>query len=196
MTVSVLDSLPLHDTVACAKRLLGMDIVRKTPLGVMRARIVETEAYHQDGDEASHSFRGQTNRNAVMFGPPGFLYVYLIYGMHFCMNVVTEAEGIGAAVLIRALEPLEGLDLMRANRPKAKRAIDLTNGPAKACQALDVDLSLNGTSLKEPMIHLGPGISDLPLVSSRRIGITKSVELPWRFYVPDHPFVSKEPKSS
>ncbi|MDT8324338.1 MAG: DNA-3-methyladenine glycosylase, partial [Bacteroidota bacterium] len=117
-------------TLSVARDLLGKVFVRRDGKRLLSGRIVEVEAYHQDGDEAAHSFGGERGRNRVMFRDGGVLYVYFTYGMHFCMNVVTEREGTGAAVLIRALEPLDGVALMRANRGAGKSDFELTNAPA------------------------------------------------------------------
>jgi len=180
-------------TLAVARRLLGMHLVRAVPGATLRARIVEVEAYHQDGDEAAHSFPGKTARNAIMFGPPGFLYVYFIYGMHYCMNAVTEPAGIGAAVLIRGLEPLQGIERMRAHRGAHIAERDLTNGPAKACASLAVGPEANGLALTGPAIRLEPGEAppDRLIACSPRIGISKSKDLPWRFFIKNNPYVSK-----
>ena len=180
-------------TVELARALLGCRMVRMLDGRRLEGRIVETEAYHQNGDEAAHSFRGQTPRNRVMFGPPGNLYVYFIYGMHFCMNVVSEREGEGAAVLIRALEPLAGIEVMQSLRgPKIKGA-ELTNGPAKACRAFGLEREHDGLGLKGPELWLEP--DDDPhnrvILCGPRIGISKSVDLPWRFFLKDNPYVSK-----
>ena len=179
------------DVVAAAKRLLGCVIVRQTNGTQMVGKIVETEAYHQT-DAASHSYKGKTPRTDVMFGPPGHLYVYFTYGMHYCMNVVTGPEGEGSAVLIRAIEPLEGVAHMRHNRHNRPDA-ELTNGPAKLCQALAIDKTWNGHDLQEAPLQLcvRPPIADEAIVRSRRIGISQAVEKPWRFYIADNPFVSK-----
>ncbi len=184
-------------TLSLAQELLGMTLLRSLPGGhQISARIVEVEAYHQDGDAAAHSFSGKSKRNQVMFGPPGMLYVYFIYGMHYCMNVVTEMEGVGAAVLIRALEPLAGLEQMQLLRGPKVKLHQLTSGPAKSCLALGIDLSHNGLDLRGPVLSLQPGKpkSSEQLVSSQRIGISKSVDLPWRFFLEPNPFVSKSPK--
>lgn len=174
-----------------APALLGRVLARRLDGDLVRARIVEVEAYHQHGDAAAHSFGGPTRRNAVMFGPAGRLYVYLIYGMHHCMNIVAEDEGVGAAVLLRALEPLEGLGSLRARRAVA-RDRDLANGPGKLCAALGVDLNHNGLDLQGDELWLEHGdMLSAPIVRSKRIGITKSVDLPWRFHLAGHPCVSR-----
>lgn len=174
-----------QETVALAKALLGQKLVRIYEGKRLVGRIVEVEAYHQDGDEAAHSFRGKTPRNQVMFGPPGYLYVYFIYGMHYCMNVVSEEEGVGAAVLIRGLEPLEGIETMQALRgPKIKRR-DLTTGPARACKAMAINRHYDGTDLLGDTIWLEEGDSPLEaeITCGPRIGISKSKDLPWRWVV-------------
>jgi len=187
-----LTRLPVLDA---ARWLLGKTLVRHVDGQRLAGRIVETEAYHQEGDEACHAFRGRTQRNAVMFGPPGRLYVYFIYGMHHCMNVVVEPEGVGAAVLIRALEPLEGLEAMRRRRGPRIAPRDTANGPAKACQALGVDRALDGADLLAgPEIRLedGPAPKEREIVAATRIGIAKSAHLPWRFYWKNNPHISKK----
>ena len=153
-------------------------------VGPCSGRIVEVEAYLRD-DPASHSFRGETGRNRVMFGPPGHLYVYLIYGMHHCANVVTGRAGDGQAVLLRALEPLDGIELMRERRHARAK---LTAGPGTLCQALGIDRSFDGADL---CAAGGPiGIWDdgtAPPLAPRvgpRVGITKGTEVPWRYRVP------------
>lgn len=167
--------------------------MRQLGEGMVRCRIVEVEAYHQDGDAAAHSFRGKTPRNAVMFGPAGYLYVYFIYGMHYCMNVVTEREGTGAAVLLRALQPLEGEHFLQTPARKPKKYLP-TNGPAKLCRALSIDRKADGWSLQGDQLWLEAGqppqVSEI--VETTRIGITKSIELPWRFYIKDNPYISKK----
>jgi len=149
--------------------------------GGAAGRIVETEAYHFS-EPACHAFVGLTPRTEVLFGPPGFAYVYRSYGIHSLLNAVTEEDGVGAAVLIRALEPLEGLEVMRARRG-LERVEDLCSGPGKLTQALDIGLDLNGTPLGDPVAILPrPASAPAPeIVTAERIGITKAVELPWRF---------------
>jgi DNA-3-methyladenine glycosylase len=156
-------------------------------------RIVEVEAYTND-DPASHSFRGPTARNKVMFGPPGHLYVYFVYGSHFCANVVTGVEGEGEAVLLRALAPVTNLDEMRMRRPGVTRDIDLMNGPGKLCRALGIGRDNNGTDLcsHESRIRLADDATPAPLFpdQSTRIGISVGLERRWRFFLAGDPHVS------
>ena len=179
-----------------ARRLLGCLLTRDLPDGSrLVGRIVETEAYDQD-DAASHSYRGRTPRTDVMFGPAGHLYVYFTYGMHYCCNVVTGPEGHGAAVLIRAVEPLEGAGVMRANRGATKAAdgINLTNGPAKLCQAFGINKTWNGHDLRTSPLRLELSdrqVADGQLMQTTRVGISQAKDAPWRFYIPDNPYVSK-----
>lgn len=177
------------DSVKVAPWLLGSLLIRETPAGRMVGKIVETEAYHQR-DAASHSYRGQTPRNSVMFGPAGFAYVYFTYGMHYCFNIVTGQPGEGSAVLIRALEPLEGLELMQANRHGRQ---DATNGPAKLCQALQIDKHCNGhdLSLSPLQLQFEPPINSRLIAQTTRIGISREQHQRWRFYLKGNPFVSK-----
>ena len=152
-------------------------------------RIVEVEAYDQD-DPASHGFRGQTARNAVMFGAAGCAYVYRSYGIHWCLNFVCAAPGHAEAVLIRALEPTHDLDVMRTRRSvSAERA--LCSGPGKLCQALEVTGDYNGRPLDEPPFELLQRTGTPPLVTGRRIGITRAADLAWRYGLEGSPFVSR-----
>ena len=174
-----------------APRLLGCILERYLPDGqVLRGRIVETEAYDQT-DAASHSYRGQTPRTTVMFGSSGHLYVYFTYGMHYCCNVVCGPADHGAAVLLRALEPLVGEAAMSANR-RGATGVNLSNGPAKLCQALQIDRSLNGTDLHSGVVRLvlRPALPAADIVQTTRIGIKQAADVPWRFYVRDNPYVS------
>lgn len=166
-----------------APDLLGRHLVRRLRDGsICRVRLVETEAYEPD-DPASHSFRGETARTAAMFGPPGHLYVYLIYGLHHCMNVVTGPPGHGAAVLLRAAEPLDGLPAMAANRGTDDPRL-LCRGPARLAQALGVDRALNGTDLlRSEVVWLEPGEPVPPegVTATRRVGISVGTHTPWRW---------------
>jgi len=160
-----------------------------------RARIVETEAYCGPIDAAAHTYRGQTPRNAVMFGAPGLLYVYFTYGMHYCCNAVCGEQGEGVAVLLRAAEPLAGLALMREARPAAKRDRDLCSGPARLCQAFGIARAQDGADLVTgvgglTIVDDGVAPPADPVVTAR-IGIRHAAEEPWRWYVPGNPNVSK-----
>lgn len=172
-------------TLDVARRLLGSLVIRREGSCLVAGRIIETEAYLPD-DPASHSFRGPTARNASMFGRPGLAYVYLIYGVHHCLNVVTEPAGVGAAVLIRALEPVTGLEIMQA---WCGRKTGVANGPGKLCQALRIDLSLDGEDLVTSdrlFLRAGEPFSAAEVRATGRIGLTKATELPWRFVVAAH----------
>ncbi|MFA7418417.1 MAG: DNA-3-methyladenine glycosylase [Melioribacteraceae bacterium] len=182
-----------------AKALLGKIFVRKDQSLLLSGKIVEVEAYNWQHDEASHSFNGKTKRNEVMFGEAGHLYVYFTYGMHFCANVVTGKVGFGSAVLIRAIEPIDGINIMTLNRLgketiNKKELINLCNGPAKICQAFGINCSSNGINLQADEIFIidSPEIKPSKIISTTRIGIKKSIDLPWRYYIKDNPFVSKK----
>jgi DNA-3-methyladenine glycosylase len=172
---------------AVARDLIGCTVVHGPTAGV----IVETESYHAD-DEACHAFGGLTKRNGVLFGPPGRAYVYLSYGIHSLLNFVAEPDGNAAAVLIRALEPSKGMDLMRARRG-VERLEDLCSGPGKLAQALGVGLELNGSSLGDGPIRVLPRrAGDVPdIVTAPRVGITKAADLPWRFCAANSRCVSR-----
>lgn len=174
-----------------APRLQGCEIVRELDGEVLRGRIVEVEAYAQT-DAASHSYRGQTPRTDVMFGPAGHLYVYFTYGMHYCCNIVTGPVGHGSAVLIRAVEPLEGLEVMRERR-NGLPDHQLTNGPAKFCQAFGIDKRMNGQDLKqgELRLEIKPPVAQEQIIQTTRIGISRAQDVPWRFYLKGNHFVSK-----
>jgi DNA-3-methyladenine glycosylase len=177
-------------------REVAPDLLNKILVHGERAgRIVEVEAYCGSEDPGAHSYRGMTARNQVMFGPPGRLYVYFTYGMHWCANAVCGEEGVGVAVLLRALAPVAGLDEMRAARPAARRHRDLCSGPAKLCQALGLDRAFDGADLvtgdrgvtivddgTPPPVQPGQGL---------RIGLSAGAEHPWRWWVPADPNVSR-----
>jgi DNA-3-methyladenine glycosylase len=167
-----------------APELLNKVLVR----GDMMARIVEVEAYCGDRDPGSHAFRGRTPRNATMFGPAGRLYVYFTYGMHHCANVVCDEEGVAGAVLLRGLTPLAGLEEMRIGRPRAVHDADLCSGPAKLCQALGLDRTLDGADLVTADHGVFVGDDGVPPpvrpAITGRIGLSVAADLPWRFYVP------------
>jgi DNA-3-methyladenine glycosylase len=173
----------VHDV---ARDLIGC-VVRH---GETAGRIVETESYHMD-EPACHAFVGLTERTSTLFGPPGHAYVYFSYGIHSLLNAVCEPEGVGAAVLIRALEPVDGIDVMRARRG-LQRAEDLCSGPGKLTQALAIGLDLNGTSLVDGAIAISAREGREPrIVVGERIGITKAADLPWRFCDADSRHVSR-----
>jgi DNA-3-methyladenine glycosylase len=172
----------VHDV---ARDLIGC-VVRH---GETAGRIVETESYHMD-EPACHAYAGVTERTHTLFGPPGHAYVYFSYGVHSLLNAVCEEEGVGAAVLIRALEPVDGIDVMRARRG-VERMEDLCSGPGKLTQALEIGLSLNGSSLLEGPIEVLERDSEPRIVVGERVGITKAVELPWRFCDADSACVSR-----
>src|SRR5207253_8020466 len=151
--------------------------------------IVEVEAYHHT-DPAAHSFRGPTLRNAVMFGPPGFAYVYRSYGMHWCVNFVCEPEGSASAVLIRALEPTDGIAAMRRRRGIAEARL-LCSGPGRLCEALAITDAQNGSALDRPPFALAPRPAPPAIVIGARVGITRAVEQPWRYGLKGSRFVSK-----
>jgi DNA-3-methyladenine glycosylase len=161
--------------------------------GATAGRIVETESYHQS-EPACHAHIGITGRTHVLFDAPGTAYIYRSYGIHALLNAVAEEPGTGAAVLIRAIEPTEGVDLMRERRGGIAKLEELTNGPGKLTQALGIDLDLNHTSLLDGPIAIEPRPDDLPppdIVTGGRIGITKAVDLPWRFCDASSRFVSR-----
>lgn len=188
--MNLIDTLTPLTAMQAARRLLGCELVRQLDGQDVRVRIVETEAYDQT-DAASHSYNGRTPRTDVMFGPAGHLYVYFTYGMHYCCNVVVGEEGYGAAVLIRAVEPITGEALMRTRR--GKDDIEISNGPAKLCQALGIDKRLNGHDLlQEPLtLTWHAPLEDTSITQTTRIGISKAIDEPWRFYVTYSPYVSR-----
>lgn len=186
-----LDPTKLLDVREGARYLLGCVIHRTLPDGTMlQARIVETESYHQE-DPASHTFAGESARNTAMFGPAGHAYIYFTYGMHWCFNVTAGPAGYGAGILIRAAQPLKGIEYMQQNR-KLDDKTQLTNGPAKLAQALAIDKALYGHNLQKPPLRIfEPNQRDFKIIETTRIGISKAVDEIARFYIKDSPFVSK-----
>jgi DNA-3-methyladenine glycosylase len=168
-----------------APDLIGVTLL----VGGVGGRIVEVEAYHHT-DPAAHSYNGPTPRNAVMFGPAGYLYVYRSYGIHWCMNFVCEEEGSASAVLIRAIEPVEGVALMRRRRGVKDLRL-LCSGPGRLCEALAVTAAHNGLALDAPPFALYAAPEAVEVVSGVRIGLTKAVEKPWRYGEKDSRFLSK-----
>lgn len=179
----------LSSSLVAAQNLLGWKLVSQTPAGKTAGYIVETEAYDMH-DPASHSHGGLRERNAPMYQAAGTVYVYFIYGMHYCMNIVTGPVGHGQAVLLRALEPVEGIALMQKRRDITDMH-RLCDGPAKLAQAMGVDKKQNGIRLGEGELYLEPGFSPDEIVQTTRIGITKATDQPWRFFVADNSYVSR-----
>ncbi len=181
-----------RDPRQVAVDLLGCVLAHETPEGVTSGIIVETEAYRPE-DPACHAYKGPTIRNRNIFGRPGIAYVYLSYGIHKLLNAVCEGEGVGSAVLIRALRPLEGQELMEERRGRKR---DLCNGPGRLTQALGVDLSLDGADLTQGDLYLALGEPlEGAIVSTTRIGISRGMELPWRYLVEGERDVSVPPKT-
>ncbi len=186
-----------RDTLQVARDLLGRVLVRVLDGERLSGRIVEVEAYIGEDDLASHARFGRTARNAAMYGPPGHAYIYQIYGLHHCLNIVTEAEGFPAAVLIRALEPLEGLERMRERRGVADPTL-LTSGPARLCQAMGIDRRLDKADMCAPdavlFVEAGAPVPDVQVATGPRVGVQgdrRARTAPWRFYLRDHPCVSR-----
>ena len=163
----------------------------------MAGKIVEVEAYKGSVDEAAHTFRGKTKRNEVMFNEGGYLYIYFTYGVHHCANIVAGKIDEGDAILIRGIEPISGLETMCLNRFHKKVCSDkeirnLTNGPGKICEAFDLNLTHNATDLTSDEIFLIDAPPENDIITTQRIGIKKSVDLPWRYYIKDNIYVSKK----
>jgi len=179
-------------TELVARDLLGAVIECVTPAGAAAGRIVETEAYLGPDDPACHAVAGRTERTWHLHGPPGVAYVYFIYGVHWCFNAVTREVGHGSAVLVRALEPVAGIDLMRERRGSVRRDADLTNGPGKLCQALGIDGSFDGTRLtRRPLrILASDPVDDADVEVSPRIGITRAADWPLRWFIRRNAYVS------
>ncbi|WP_433207522.1 DNA-3-methyladenine glycosylase [Dactylosporangium sp. CS-047395] len=172
---------------AAARALLGCRLTA----GGVTVRVTEVEAYSGTGeDPASHAHRGRTARNAIMFGPAGYAYVYFTYGMHYCVNIVTGTEGTASAVLLRAGEVIDGLDVARERRPAARRDIDLARGPARLCSALAIGREFYGTYLLDGF--LAPPVGPVGEISAGpRVGVTGAHDIPWRFWLTGDPTVSE-----
>jgi DNA-3-methyladenine glycosylase len=184
-------------TELVARELLGAVLQCTTPEGVTRGRIVETEAYLGPDDPACHAAAGLTARTAHLFGPPGMAYVYFIYGMYWCFNAVTRERGHGAAVLVRAVSPIDGVELMRRRRPKVRNDRDLTNGPGKLCMAMGIVGAMSGASLRDGpiVIRAGEPVADAAVEVTPRIGIRQAAEWPLRYLIRDDPYASATPKT-
>ena len=188
-----------RELLTVAKELLGKVLVKKDENKILAGRIVEVEAYNGETDEAAHTYNGKTKRNEVMFDEGGLLYVYFTYGAHYCCNVVTGVEGKGTAVLIRAVQPIAGIETMIQNRFKRKLLNDkeifnLTSGPGKVCSAFDINKNHSGIDLTGDKIYLVKSkLKEHEQIGvSRRIGITRSVDLPWRYFIKGNPYLSKK----
>ncbi len=187
-----------RDVLTVARDLLGKYLVKNSHGKILSGKIVETEAYDGRIDKAAHTFSGKTERNYIMFNEGGYFYVYFTYGNHFCCNVVTGFEGEGTAVLIRAVEPVEGIEIMTSNRygrrylKSGKEKFNLTSGPGKLCQAMNITRSDYGLDLTGDRVYIlsRRKIPDDRIVVTARIGIKKSAELPWRFYIKNNLYVS------
>ncbi len=186
-----------RDPALVARDLLGMLMAVRDTKGVVGlSRIVETEAYLGPHDPACHAVAGRTPRTEHLHGPPGRAYVYRIYGMHWCLNAVTLPDGVGSAVLLRAVEPIGDLRVLQRLRPAARRTRDLTNGPGKLCAAYAITGADDGSSLQRARVRLlrGTAVPDSGVGVSPRIGITRAADWPLRFFVSGNPFVSATPR--
>ena len=188
-----------RDVITVAKELLGKVLVKKEGRELLSGLIVETEAYDGSVDQAAHTFIGRTKRNEIMFNYGGYFYVYFTYGAHFCCNIVTGKKEEGTAVLIRAVEPLTGIKQMTENRfnktlVNDKEKINLTNGPGKVCKAFNINKEHYGLDLTGNSVFVldRPRLSNKDIVITKRIGIKKSVDLPWRFFIKDNSYVTKK----
>jgi DNA-3-methyladenine glycosylase len=188
-----------RDVLTVAKELLGKILVKEEDRIILSGKIVEVEAYDGEIDEAAHTFIGKTKRNEIMFGAGGFFYVYFTYGNHFCCNVVTGKSGKGTAVLIRAVEPVKGEDIMIKNRfgrplKNEKEKFNLTSGPGKVCQAFLITKKHYGIDLTGDEIFIldNKKLTEKEIGISKRIGIKKSVHLPWRFFIKNNQYISRK----
>lgn len=182
-----------RDTEIVAREMLGAIVECETDAGRASGIIVETEAYVGEHDPACHAAAGRTRRTEPLYGPPGLSYVYFIYGVHWCFNAVTRAKGLPSAVLVRAVEPLDGIELMKKRRGPAVHGVNLTNGPGKLCAALGIDGNMNGLPLQRGplVIREGERVAAARIVTTSRIGISKAADWKLRYYVRDNPWVSR-----
>jgi DNA-3-methyladenine glycosylase len=182
------------DPLVASRLLLGCVLEASTPDGPVAVRLVEVEAYRGGDDPASHCYRGRTSRNDVMFGPAGHLYVYFVYGMHFCANVVCLADGEPGAVLLRAGEVIAGVDVARRRRPSARRDNDLAKGPARLTSVLGLDRNHNGLDLTDPAspvrLFQETTVSEDDVRTGPRVGVATAIDVPWRFWLAGSPAVS------
>lgn len=199
LTKKLKKSFYRRELLDVARDLLGKIFVKASGDKILAGKIVEVEAYHGDSDEAAHSYGGITKRNEIMFEAGGYLYVYFTYGAHHCCNVVTGKRGQGTAVLIRAVEPITGINKMIRNRfgrkiKNDKEIFNLTSGPGKVCQAFSIDRTHSGTDLTGNKIFIlhGKKIKSKDIGVSKRIGITRSVDLPWRFFIKNNPYLLRK----
>jgi len=202
-TILHLEILPrkfyTREVKVVAKDLLGKILVKKDGNSILAGKIVEVEAYDGKIDRAAHTFIGKTKRNQIMFNEGGYFYVYFTYGTHYCCNVVTGKKDHGTAVLIRAIEPVKGVKKMIENRYgrdllNEKERFNLTSGPGKVCRAMGINKSHYGADLTDGTIFIldSQKVQKNMIVVTKRVGIKKSIELPWRFYIKDNPYVSKK----
>jgi DNA-3-methyladenine glycosylase len=182
------------DPVDAARRLLGCVLESVAPEGVVRVRLTEVEAYRGGDDPASHCYRGRTSRNEVMFGPAGHLYVYFVYGMHFCANVVALTDGVPGAVLLRAGEVVSGVDVAQARRPGARSVTELAKGPARLTGVLGLDRRHNGIDLTDPAspvrLLAGEPVARDGIGVGPRVGVAVAMDVLWRFWITGSPTVS------
>ena len=202
-TILHLEILPrkfyTREVKVVAKDLLGKILVKKDGNSILAGKIVEVEAYDGKIDRAAHTFIGKTKRNQIMFNEGGYFYVYFTYGTHYCCNVVTGKKDHGTAVLIRAIEPVKGVKKMIENRYgrdllNEKERFNLTSGPGKVCRAMGINKSHYGADLTDGTMFIldSQKVQNNMIVVTKRVGIKKSIELPWRFYIKDNPYVSKK----
>lgn len=184
----------LQDTITVSKELLGKIIIRKTGKKILTGKIVETEAYIGEYDPACHAYQKITERNKIMYEIGGKVYIYFIYGNYYCFNIVSGEKGVGNATLIRAVEPLDGIEAMKKFRRDTKNFFELTNGPAKFCLAFNIDKKLYGEDLTtEENVFISEPLKKekFEIVSSKRIGLNVGVEYMYRFFIKDNPYVTR-----